>query len=140
MGRRSASAILHGWPAVVNNRSCKSRTLVTLTPNEPPASGEADILSEGGRIVVDNTTSGFEFHRLDKLGNYLLYRTGPSREPALPRQVKFGEDGNVVVGGSDHSTVYVFDRKGGHTLELLRHRRNDMVQTVTVCHTILQEN
>ena len=31
----------------------------------------------------------------------------------FPKQVAFGEKGDVVVGGSDHGLVYVFDWKTG---------------------------
>ena len=44
-----------------------------------------------------------------------------------------------MVGGSDHGAVYVFDRKRGVQLQVLRHADNGMVQTVTVCEPALGE-
>jgi hypothetical protein len=38
----------------------------------------------------------------------------------------------VVVGGSDHGTVYVFDRKTASIVQLLQHSDCNMVQTITV--------
>jgi hypothetical protein len=49
----------------------------------------------------------------------------------VPKQVAFGEDGKVVVGGSDHSAVYVFDRKTGVIRDILHHDQ-DLVQAITV--------
>jgi hypothetical protein len=36
------------------------------------------------------------------------------------------------VGGSDHGLVYVFDRKTGNVLDVLRHADQGLVQTITV--------
>lgn len=44
----------------------------------------------------------------------------------------FGEKGQVVVGGSDHGIVYVFDRMTGNKLDELKVAERGMVQTVTV--------
>ena len=49
-----------------------------------------------------------------------------------PKQVSFGEDGTVLVGGSDHGAVYIFDTATGCPLDLLRHSDRDLVQTITV--------
>ncbi|KAG2361870.1 WD40-repeat-containing domain protein [Suillus spraguei] len=48
-----------------------------------------------------------------------------------PKQVAFGEEGKVVVGGSDHGLVYIFDRKTGETLETLHHGHG-LVQTISI--------
>jgi hypothetical protein len=48
--------------------------------------------------------------------------------------VVFGEKGHVVVGGSDHGIVYVFDRMTGDKLAELRAADQGMVQTVAVSH------
>ena len=50
-----------------------------------------------------------------------------------PKQVEFGEKGQVVVAGSDHGVVYVFDRMTGSKLAELKAAERGMVQTVTVC-------
>jgi hypothetical protein len=42
------------------------------------------------------------------------------------------EDDKVVVGGSDHGKVYVFDRRSGQNLDQLPHEDGGMVQTISV--------
>jgi hypothetical protein len=54
--------------------------------------------------------------------------------------VKFGEKGQVVVGGSDHGIVYVFDRMTGNKLAELKAAEQGMVQTVTVSLIIIPCN
>ena len=64
----------------------------------------------------------------------MLVRTFPTGTPIkrFPKQVAFGEDDTVVVGGSDHGVIYVFDRKTGDVLDTIIHSRRGLVQTVTV--------
>jgi hypothetical protein len=50
----------------------------------------------------------------------------------VTKQVAFVEDSKVVVGGSDHGAVYVFDRETGGILDVLRHAEAGLVQTITV--------
>ena len=49
-----------------------------------------------------------------------------------PKQVSFGEDGTVLVGGSDHGAVYIFNTATGCPLDLLHHSNRSLVQTITV--------
>jgi WD40 repeat protein len=80
---------------------------------------------------LDNATDGFDLHSFD-IGGYI--KTLPTNLTArqFPRQVVFGENGHVVVGGSNDGTVYVFDRKTGTALDVLRHSSFARTQTVTV--------
>ena len=48
----------------------------------------------------------------------------------MPKQVAFGEDCQIIVGGSDHGAVYVFDRRMGQRLDILRHAETGLVQTI----------
>jgi outer membrane protein assembly factor BamB len=84
---------------------------------------------------VDNVRNGFDLYQLDN-GAYI--RTFPTGTPAklLPKQVAFGEDAKVVIGGSDHGAVYVFDRKTGKPLQVLHHADKGLVQTITVCNEL----
>jgi hypothetical protein len=50
----------------------------------------------------------------------------------FPKQVIFAEDDTVIVGGSDHGAVYVFDRKMGVVLDTMAHSKRGLVQTITV--------
>lgn len=82
-------------------------------------------------FVIDTVTNGFGLYQLDNVNWKRNFTTGtPTRK--VPKQVAFGEDSRIVVGGSDHGAVYVFDRKTGSPLHILRHSDNGSVQTVTV--------
>jgi hypothetical protein len=61
-------------------------------------------------------------------------RAFPTNRPKMtvPKQVAFAEDSKVVVGGSDHGVLYVFDRRSGSRLDVLRHASEGLVQTITV--------
>ena len=49
-----------------------------------------------------------------------------------PEQVSFGKDSTVLVGGSDHGAVYIFDTATGCPLDLLHHSDCGLVQTIMV--------
>jgi hypothetical protein len=92
--------------------------------------GCAAINNSRNEFVVDNIETGFDLHRLDTGHWKRSFPTGkPTRK--LPKQVAFGERSKVVVGGSDHGAVYVFDRKTAFPLHVLRHG-DALVQTLTV--------
>jgi WD40 repeat protein len=78
-------------------------------------------------------------HQLD---NAAYIRTLPTGTPQklFPQQVAFGENGKVVVGGSDHGIVYVFDRQTGTPLQVLHHADRGLVQTVTVRDIAVSNN
>jgi hypothetical protein len=90
--------------------------------------------SARNQLVVDSVVNGVNLHQLDNGQWRRNYPTGtPIRK--LPKQVAFGEDAKVVVGGSDHGVVYVFDKRTGSPLHILRHQDRGLVQTITVRHT-----
>ncbi|EKM60211.1 uncharacterized protein PHACADRAFT_189346 [Phanerochaete carnosa HHB-10118-sp] len=82
--------------------------------------GSTAVHSGKNTLVIDNVINGFSLYRLDTL---LPVRTFPTGEPLTrkPKQSTFGEEGKVIVGGSDHGCVYIFDRKTGAPLDVLRH-------------------
>jgi outer membrane protein assembly factor BamB len=95
-------------------------------------SGNVALSTRHNQFVVDNARNGFDLYQLDTATHIRTFPTGnPSRH--LPKQVAFGEDSKVVVAGSDHGAVYVFDRKTGKPLEVLHHADKGLVQTITVC-------
>ena len=83
-----------------------------------------------GWFAIDNG-DGFSLHSL-KARTFL--RNFPTGSPVMryPKQVSFGEDGTVLVGGSDHGAVYIFDTATGCPLDLLCHSDSSLVQTITV--------
>lgn len=48
------------------------------------------------------------------------------------RQVVFAEDCSLIVIGSDHGFVYVFDRRSGNVFDKLDVSRGNWVQTIAV--------
>ena len=89
-------------------------------------SGHAAISHKKRLIVIDNG-QGFLSHNL-RMGTFI--RNFPTGEPTkrFPKQVAFGENDNIIVGG----TVYVFDHDTGGPMDLLRHSERGLVQTVMV--------
>ena len=49
-----------------------------------------------------------------------------------PKQVAFGKHNSIIVRGSDHGAVYVFDHDTGGPLDLLCHSDCGLVQTIMV--------
>lgn len=93
--------------------------------------GHADISYRNREYVIDNG-EGFSIHHLRSGG---LIREFPYSKPTTrwPKQVAYGENDRIIVGGSDHGLVYVYDRQIGYPLDLLRHSDGGWVQTVAVC-------
>lgn len=82
-------------------------------------------------MVVDNTYDGFE---LFSVGSSQWVKTFSTAQPIIrfPKQVTFGECADIVAGGGDNGLVYVFDVESGNRIDVLRHSKEGMVQTVTV--------
>jgi hypothetical protein len=89
--------------------------------------------------VIDNVSNGFDIYRLDS-GQFV--RTLVTREPirTYPKGVAFANNGQAIIGGSDHGNVYIFERRSGCLLGKLAHARNDGVQTIEVRITISKES
>ena len=51
----------------------------------------------------------------------------------VPKEAAFGEKNGVVVGGSNHGKVYIWNRVTGALLQQIEHPDGGMVQAVTVC-------
>ena len=84
-----------------------------------------------GNFIVNNVTEGFSLYLLEDMRFLREYPTGkPTKR--FPKQVEFGKEGRVLVGGSDHGTIYVFDRKTGLVMDTLRHEDDGLSQIVTV--------
>lgn len=80
---------------------------------------------------MDNAFDGFDLYSLTECRWLRLFPTG-TPTVRFPKQVAFGENGRTVVGGSDHGSVYVFDRETGAPLDVLRHAEGGLAQTLTV--------
>ena len=89
--------------------------------------------------MVDNATDGFSLYDLET-GKFI--RKFPTSVPKKthPKQVTYGEGNRIVVGGSDHGAVYVFDRKSGKPLDVLHHANQGPVHTVMVSNISMSFN
>ncbi|KAG2745111.1 hypothetical protein P692DRAFT_20742804 [Suillus brevipes Sb2] len=83
--------------------------------------GHAAVYQKRGVFVIDNAIDGFTLFRLEGEGESV--RTFATNVPSMsvPKQVAFGEEGKVVIGGSDNGLVYIFDRKTGQIIQTLHH-------------------
>ena len=88
-------------------------------------------MDRNGQFIVNTCAGGFNLHEIDDCEYVRNFPTGtPIRRH--PKQMTFGKKGQVVVGGSDHGIVYVFDRMTGNKLDKLKVAERGMVQTVAV--------
>ena len=81
--------------------------------------------------MIDNVTDGFMMYCLQSGQLIKTFKTDPPNIP-VPKQVAFGEEGKVVIGGSDNGCIYVFNRHTGKLIETLCHSGTALVQTIAV--------
>jgi hypothetical protein len=85
---------------------------------------------------VDTILSGAALFRSGdnaKLQEFVVPR---KKKEAFMKQVAFAESDKVIISGSDHGSVYVFDRKSGSLLEVLDTGNACWMQSVTVSFCI----
>ncbi|KAJ7864273.1 WD40-repeat-containing domain protein [Mycena olivaceomarginata] len=84
-----------------------------------------------GLFCLDDTSAGPTLIRISDQMKIRQFATMSQRKNEVrPRHVRFGEHGTVIVSGSDHGTVYVFDTRSGQTLQKLPVGSAEWVQTV----------
>ena len=81
--------------------------------------------------LAGSIEDGYDNYRLENCTFLQSFITRLARL-RQPKDVKFAEEGEVVVGGSDHGIVYVFGSHTGAQLELIHHQKDVMVQTIAV--------
>ncbi|KAG2746302.1 hypothetical protein P692DRAFT_20739561, partial [Suillus brevipes Sb2] len=88
--------------------------------------GHAAVNQKRGVFMVNNAADGFTLYRLE--GDEEPVRTFVTAAPSMsvPKQVAFGAEGRLVVGGSDNGS------ESGKLLNTLRHSDAGLVQTITV--------
>jgi hypothetical protein len=118
-----------------------SRTLKSAMFDVPPLSsfiklthqnsGNVDVDHSQKNIVIDNITTGFDV--------YPIHRSTPIHSFEVPTARKFvkmavfGEKGSIVVGGSDHGKVYIFDLKAPQITQTVIHGNpTSLIQAVAV--------
>jgi hypothetical protein len=87
--------------------------------------------------IIDNVRDGFDLYHLDT-GEFL--RTFPTGDPkeTYPKGVSFADRLRAIVGGSDHGSVYIFHRKTGRSIDVLKYGRKGGVETIAVRNTLLK--
>lgn len=93
-------------------------------------SGHGAASTKCQEFVVDNTTDGFDLYT--EAGTFVQNFQIGIPIKWFPRQVVFGENSEVIVGGSDHREVYVFDRETGTLLDTLNHGNKALIQAVAI--------
>ncbi|KAG1775120.1 hypothetical protein EV702DRAFT_1047226 [Suillus placidus] len=114
---------------VLNPNSQLQAVFLVRLDNTMP-NGHAAVNQKRGVFIVDNATNGFTLYRLE--GDEEPVRTFVTAAPSasVPKQVAFGAEGRLVIRGSDHGSVYAFERKSGKVFETLRHSNTGLVQTI----------
>jgi hypothetical protein len=93
-----------------------------------PRSGAADFAQ--GTIAVDNMVNGVS---LFQMNNGLIVNTfNIACRGDSPADVKFAAGGRLVITGSDHGFMYVFDAQRRVLVEQLLHTRRGYVQHIAV--------
>ncbi|KAJ7503891.1 WD40-repeat-containing domain protein [Mycena galericulata] len=93
--------------------------------------GDANVHSRKGFFCLDDPFQGVALYRLDDEHRVKTFEIKTTKSYTRPRQVCFADDGSCVVSGSDHGTVYIFDRWTGETVDELKVGALDWAQTVT---------
>lgn len=81
---------------------------------------------------MDDATGGFALYNLEEGTFIRRLETGIVPKNQRPKQVAFGENGQIVVGGSDHGKVYVYEKDTGDCQGALVAYGGDAVHTITV--------
>lgn len=87
--------------------------------------------SKDDYFLIDNASDGVDLFSLLDPTLIRHFPTG-TRSVRYAVQVAFGEQGGIVVSGSDCGLVYVFRLEDGQEICSLRHKWRGMVQCVTV--------
>ncbi|KIK12252.1 hypothetical protein PISMIDRAFT_18872 [Pisolithus microcarpus 441] len=105
-----------------NGMVVKTRTTGMIT-------GSVCVDQTGSLFAIDNTISRFSLHQLSDGSCIRTYDTKLLK--TYPKQVAFAEDGTVIIGGSDNSLVYIFEKNTGTLWQRLHHSQMARAQTVT---------
>ncbi|HEV7737815.1 MAG TPA: hypothetical protein VGO47_10655 [Chlamydiales bacterium] len=93
--------------------------------------GHAAVALKHNQFVVDNGGEGFDIHDLNT-GKYIRNLSTGLPLRRYPKQVCYAEDYKVIVTGSDHGKVHLFETLTGQPLQMLKHPDGGLVQTVAV--------
>lgn len=83
-------------------------------------------------VLLDLPSEGAGLYRLDDTLVRMRTFPVPVQKRMRPRQVALGEDDSIVVSGSDHGVVYIFERRDGKVIQELGLKNSGWCQTVLV--------
>ncbi|KAJ7300355.1 WD40-repeat-containing domain protein, partial [Mycena albidolilacea] len=84
-----------------------------------------------GVLIMDEPLSGTNLYRLEDRTHVKTFPVAVTKQKRL-RQVDFLDECKFIVSRSDHSIVYVFDRRSGDIIDELRVDPPEWVQTIAV--------
>ena len=83
-------------------------------------------------VCIDDPESGAVLYRLDDHQRVKTFPVPLTGGEKLPRQVRFVDDSRAIVIGSDHSVVYIFDRRDAKIIDKLMIKGKGWVQCIAV--------
>lgn len=81
---------------------------------------------------MDDTSNGFFLFSISNGALVQTYSKTGKVQKRVPKEATFAEDGEVVIGGSNHGYVYVWNRSTGALNQQVRHPDGGLVQKVVV--------
>lgn len=94
------------------------------------ASGDAAINVKEDVLIIDDVAQGvgvFKLSTTDRIKTFDVPFAVRRR-----RQVAFHDGNSSIVTGSDHGTIYVFDRRTGNIIDTIDIGVKDWVQSIAV--------
>lgn len=83
-------------------------------------------------MVVDNVSDGIDIYNFDTAEYMATFRIPKTSADVFPKTVAFADQSRLIVGGSDHGVVYIFNRKTGDVIQSLKYAENGGVETLAV--------
>ncbi|KAL5529805.1 hypothetical protein ACEPAG_5792 [Sanghuangporus baumii] len=80
--------------------------------------------------VIDNSADGFSV--IDVATGSLVRALPCPVNKTVPKQVAWANHQKLIIGGTDHGMLYVYNAETGQVTQKLRHESSGFVQTVTV--------
>lgn len=114
------------------NLRCKSPVRVHIPGPDFTLSGNAAVDIDARICIVDNVLNGFDAYKLD-CGTFIQDYRCQNAMRTHPKGVALARKSTLVVGGSDHGKVYIFERKTGGLLKTLNHNQTGGAETIAVC-------
>jgi len=111
---------------------CVASPKVLAVETHPRSSGNAALDVNKRLVVVDNVSDGMDIYNLDTAKHIATFLIPKTSADVFPTTVAFAGQSRVVVGGSDHGIVYIFDRKTAHVIRSLRYAKKGGVETLAV--------